>query len=176
MHRQRLVILPDRRNSIEGIVFGAALLLGGLYFGLNWLGISLIVLGALCVASSALSIRGVSSLPRIEIDNQGIREVSHFGVTQAHQWTVITWFEPHFREHADGTDHVLRIKTSGSSPSKKAEHSDLNLNCYLPTSINREDATVWIADWLEEFRQQAGSRTDALQALRAPKYLKSRFV
>ena len=176
MHRQRLVILPDRRNSIEGVIFGAALLFAGLYFGLNWLGISLIVLGAICVASSALSIRGFSSLPRIEIDNQGIREVSHFGVTQSHQWTAIAWFEPHVREHADGTDYVLKIKGSGSTHSKEAGHSDLHLNCYLPKNINRDQAVTWIADWLDEFRQQTLSRADALQKLGHPKYLKGEFV
>jgi hypothetical protein len=121
-------------------------------------------------------IRGLSSLPRIEIDSHGIREVSHFGVTQSHQWTAIAWFEPHVREYADGTDYILRIKSSGSSPPGGLEHSELNLNCYLPKNINRDQATTWFADWLDEFRQLAISRDDALRLIRHPKYLKGVFA
>jgi hypothetical protein len=172
----RFVILPDRGNSIAVGIFGAALLFAGLYFDLKWLSVLMIVLGAVCAAYAVLSIRGLSSLPRIEIDNQGIREISHFGVTQSHQWTAITWFEPHVREHADGTDYFLGIKISRAGPSDEAEHSDLNLNCYLSKNIHRDQATTWIADWLDEFRQQTLSRGDAIQQLRHPKYLKGLFA
>ena len=136
----------------------------------------MIVLGAVCVAYAVLSIRGRSSLPRIEIDNAGIREVSHFGVTKAHPWTAIAWFEPHVRENADSTDYVLKIKISQASPSGEVEYSELNLNCYLSKNIHRDQATTWIADWLDEFRQQAVSRTNAIQQLRHPKYLRGLFA
>jgi hypothetical protein len=172
----RFVILPDRGNSIAVGIFGAALLFAGLYFDLKWLSVLMIVLGAICVVYAALSIRGLSSLPRIEIDNQGMREVSHFGVTQSHQWTAIAWFEPHVRENADSTDYVLRTKISQASPSDEAEHSEFNLNCYLPKNIHRDHATTWIADWLDEFRQEALSRSDAIQQLRHPKYVKGKFI
>ena len=175
-HHTRFVILPDRGNSIAVGIFGAALLFAGLYFDLKWLSALMIVLGAVCVACAVLSIRGLSSLPRIEIDDQGIREVSHFGVTQSHQWTAIMWFEPHVREHADGTDYVLRIKISRAGSSHEPEHSDLNLNCYLPQNNHRDEATTWIADWLDDFRQQALSRSNAIQQLRHPKYLKGLFA
>jgi hypothetical protein len=170
------VILPDQRSGIEAGIVGAALLFAGVYFGWGLFSIFAIALGAVMAASAILSVRGLSSLPRIEVDNRGIREVSHFGVTQSHQWTAIAWFEPLVREHADGTDYVLRIKGAGSTHSKEAEHSDLNLDCYLPKNINRDHAVTWIADWLDEFRQQTLSRADALQKLRHPKYLKGKFV
>ena len=170
------VILPDQRSSIEASVVGVALLVAGVYFELGLFSIFAIVVGAVMATCAILSIRGLSSLPRIEVDNQGIREVSHFGITQSHQWAAVAWFEPHVREHADGTDYVLTINSSTPSPSDRAEYSDLHLNCYLPKNINRDQATTWIADWLDEFRQQALSRADALQKLRHPKYLKGKFV
>ena len=172
----RFVILPDRSNSIAVGIFGTALLVAGLYFDLKWLSVLMIALGAVCLGNAVLAIRGPSSLPRIEIDNQGIRGISHFGVTQSHPWTAIAWFEPHVREHAEGTDHSLRIKRLGSSRSNEAEHSDLNLDCYLPKNVDRDQATTWIADWLDEFRRQALSRSDAMQQLRRPKYFKGLFA
>jgi hypothetical protein len=68
------------------------------------------------------------------------------------------------------------IKSSGSSPPGGLEHSELNLNCYLPKNINRDQATTWFADWLDEFRQLAISRDDALRLIRHPKYLKGVFA
>jgi hypothetical protein len=112
--QRRFVILPDRGNSIAAGIFGVASLAVVWWFGLGWIGFFFTALGTVCVCSMALSLRGPSSLPRIEIDNRGIREVSHFGTTMSHPWTAIAWFEPLIQEHADGTEYVIRIKISRS--------------------------------------------------------------
>jgi hypothetical protein len=173
--QRRFVILPDRGNSIGSGVFGAALLGVVWWFGLGWIGYFLTALGAVCICSAILSNRGLSSLPRIEIDNRGIREVSHFGTTISHPWAVIASFEPDIREHAEGTDYVLRIKVSRSLD-EEVEHSDINLDCYLPKSIDRGYAVTWMADWLDQLRLQALSGADALGRLKQPKYLRGVFA
>jgi hypothetical protein len=93
----------------------------------------------------------------------------------SHPWTAIAWFEPLIQEHADGTEYMMRIKISPTLD-KEADHSDINLGCYLPKSIDREFAVTWMADWLDQVRQQALSGADAVGHLKQPQYLRGVFA
>ncbi|MEZ5831867.1 MAG: hypothetical protein R3D05_11860 [Dongiaceae bacterium] len=175
----RFVILPDRRNSIESGIFGTALLLIGAYLGLGLISILFAALGTICVAYAFLSSRGRNSRPRLEIDNSGLREFSIFGRKYI-EWNTVGWLEPRQRVLADGTDHMIRVRFSSPNNAdtdpQPLPHYDLVLDSYLPKHADNLLAVTWIADWLEEFRQQAVSGRNALQHLRPPKYLKGSFA
>jgi hypothetical protein len=176
----RFVILPDRRNSIEVGIFGAALLAAGLYFELGLFRLLPIGLGAVCVTYTGLSTRGRSSFPRIEIDDRGIHTFSIFG-TRSFHWEGISWFEPFEREVGEGgTQQLIGVLYStpdhASSDSVEAVRHDLVIDCYLPKRAQNLDVTTWIADWLNELRAQALSHASVLRVLRHPKYLKGVFV
>jgi hypothetical protein len=173
--QRRFVILPDRGNSIAAGVMGVALLAIVWWFGLGWIGFLFTALGTVCLCSMILSFRGPSSLPRIEIDNWGIREVSYFGTKMSHPWTVIASFEPDIQEHGEGPDYVLRIKVF-QSLEEEDTHFEINIGSYLPKSVNREHALAWMADWLEGIRLQALSGADAIGRLKEPSYLRGAFA
>lgn len=176
----RFAILPDRGSNIGSGIVGGAFLFAGAYFELGLISILFIALGAFCVVSAILSSRGLSSLPRIEIDNNGIRQIWLFGAKSI-EWRSVAWLEPHLEMGGENADqHSIRVqfvRSAGAAANRPPrEQYHLNLDCFLSRAARNLDATTWITDWLEELRREAVSGTNALQRLRHPKYLKGRFV
>jgi hypothetical protein len=174
----RFMILPNRSNALSGVILGCAAAAAGIYFQLALFSFLLIGLGLFVATLSVFSFRERAPLPRIEIDNKGIRDVWFFGARSI-DWTAIAWLEPIAKSRGDSIDHCVRIILGTSNPPKSADppdHYDLTLDNFLPSEHRDLDATAWIGDWLEEFRKNAVMHPNALAQLRHPRYLEGRFV
>jgi hypothetical protein len=131
------------------------------------------VIGALCVLYFWGTRRRPLSLPRIEIDNQGITWLALF-YRRSISWPEISGLQEHIRETADGDNHEIRIWLSESRDGSAQErpHFDLDLGCFLDKSGDGSDTACAVADWLNEIRSCAASGGNILNHASAPKHIR----
>ncbi len=176
---QRLVILPDVRNSVGVAIIGYVFLIASISYmialdaWLNIVALFFAVIGALCVLYFWGTRRRPLSLPRIEIDNQGITWLALF-YRRSISWPEISGLQEHIRETADGDNHEIRIWLSESRDGSAQErpHFDLDLGCFLDKSGDGSDTACAVADWLNEIRSCAASGGNILNHASAPKHIR----